>query len=73
MYIFAIFMCLVWGYCCSLIADSKGYSKNWAWFWGIIFGLLAVIVYLCLGTTENKRKDEVKKMISEIQQNEKIN
>jgi len=39
---------IVCGTICSLIAKSK--NRNWgmAFLWGFLFGLIALIVYLCL-------------------------
>ncbi len=65
--LYVIFCSLLWGYVCSLIAKKKGYNINWAWFWGIVGGLLAVIVYLLLGETEEKKKENIKKVLDDYE------
>lgn len=78
MFLLYIFICLVFGYCCSLIAKSKGHNQKWAWFWGIVGGMLAVIVYLFLGETKEKKIEEMKKIMADVKkemkdQNDKEN
>jgi len=43
-----IIIAIVFGTICSLVAKSK--NRNWglAFLWGFLFGLIALIVYLCL-------------------------
>jgi steroid 5-alpha reductase family enzyme len=53
---------VIWGFVCRAIAESKGRDKNLAFFWGFLFGLLAVIVYALMGKSEEARIAEYEKI-----------
>lgn len=62
-----IFFSLLWGYVCSLIAKNKGYNVKWSWVFGILGGVVAVFVYLLLGETEEKKKENIKKVLDDYE------
>ena len=47
------FWYLFCGIVCALIADEQNRSTIWGFILGLLFGLLAVIVYLIIGKKEN--------------------
>ncbi len=46
----SLILIILCGWWCSYIAKTKGLDIGWAWFWGIMGNLIAVIVYYCIPT-----------------------
>jgi hypothetical protein len=53
---------LVWW--CVAIAKSNGRNTVLAGFMGFFFGILAVIVYMFMGKTEAKKRQEVQEIVN---------
>ena len=49
---FVIWVCF--GIICVVIADKKGRNRLLAFVWGLLGGLISVIVYLCLRPVKNE-------------------
>lgn len=52
---------------CRSIAKGNGRDKNLAVLMGILFGIIAVIVYAVIGKTDEKKKEETTKVVEEVQ------
>jgi|SaaInlLV_10m_DNA_2_1039722.scaffolds.fasta_scaffold124868_1 hypothetical protein len=49
---------VVLGAWCADIARKRGRSPVWGAIWGVLFGFIAIIIYLIMGyTAEQKEKD----------------
>ena len=53
------------GYWCYRIAERKGRSPILAAFWGALLGILGVIIYYALPTTEEVKIKNAKKLLEE--------
>lgn len=49
---------LIWGAVCGSIAKSKGHNRVTAFFMGLFFSWIAVIVYALMGKTPKKMAEE---------------
>ncbi len=52
------------GYWCSLIAKKEERSPEWAWLWGLLFGILAVVGYYIAGDSKQK-KELIRRLLEE--------
>lgn len=54
MEVLIIVFAIIWGMVCAIIADNKGYNAIGAFFVGLVFGLIGVIIYACLKVVDKK-------------------
>jgi cellobiose-specific phosphotransferase system component IIC len=59
------------GYWCYTIAKKNDRSTTLAIFMGIIFGLIAVIVYYCIGKSQSMRAKELNDAVDKAVSNKK--
>jgi len=60
-----VILIALWGYWCYRIAEKNGRSRGLAVFMGLIFGLLAVIVYYIVGATKDMKLKRAEELIAE--------
>ncbi len=64
----SIYFAVISGYWCSLIAKKEGRSPEWAWLWGLLFGVIAVLGYYIAGNSKQKKLLE-KQALEEYKKN----
>jgi len=50
---------------CYKIAENNGRDKGLAIILGLLFGILAVIIYAIIGKSQKKREEEIQKIVEE--------